>query len=166
MNIDQKLTLVFAVETSGFKITEALKRLEIPRSTYYRWRSKYKKLGIDGLKDKNSKPKKQWNALTPFEQDRVIDLAHKFPDKSAREISFYITDNEDFTVSESSVYKILKREGLIVESNIQSFPAGKEYHSKPQYVNEQWQTDATYLFVQGWGWLYLISILGMLLKLQ
>ena len=25
----------------------------------------------------------------------------------------------------------------------------KEYHSKPQRVNEQWQTDATYLHVEG-----------------
>tara|TARA_Y100000768_G_C23986079_1_gene688914 strand:+ start:3587 stop:4564 length:978 start_codon:yes stop_codon:yes gene_type:complete len=159
MNIDQKLTLVFAVETSGFKITEALKRLEVPRSTYYRWRAKYKKYGLDGLKDKKSTPKKQWNALTKFEIDRVLDLAHQFPELSAREISFYITDHEDFTVSESSVYKIFKKAGLIVQSEVQSFPAQKEYHSKPRYVNEQWQTDATYLFVQGWGWLYLISVL-------
>ena len=48
---------------------------------------------------------------------------------------------------------------MIRDRAITNFPAAKEYHTKPQYVNEQWQTDATYLHVEGWGWYYLISIL-------
>lgn len=159
MNIDEKLTLLLAVEDSGFNVSESLKRLEVPRSTYYRWRAKYKKQGRIGLKDKKSAPKQQWNAITPAEDDRILKIADNFPEMSCREISFYITDNEDFSVSESTVYRVLKREGLIRESNVQSFPAQKEYHTKPTEVNEQWQTDATYLHVQGWGWFYLISVL-------
>ena len=149
MNIDEKLTLLMAVEESGFNVSNSLKKLDVPRSTYYRWRSKYKRLGKEGLKDKKSKPKKQWNAITPDEDKRILELANSFPEKSAREISFYITDNEEFSVSESTVYRVLKREGLIRESNVRSFPAQKEYHTKPSEVNEQWQTDATYLHVQG-----------------
>lgn len=159
MNIDEKMTLIFAVENSGFKIRDALKRLDIPKSTYYRWRAKYKRLGLDGLKDRRPTPKRQWNAITPEEKNRILELANEFPEMSSREISFYITDNEQFTVSESTVYKILKKEGLIRSTDIQSFPAAKEYHTKPLAVNEQWQTDATYLHVEGWGWFYLISIL-------
>lgn len=159
MNIDEKLTLLLAVEESGFNVKESLKRMDIPRSTYYRWRAKFKKKGRIGLKDKKSIPKKQWNAITPEEDHRILQIANEFPEKSSREISFYITDNEAFSVSESTVYRVLKREGLIRESNVQSFPAQKEYHTKPKEVNEQWQTDATYLHVQGWGWFYLISVL-------
>lgn len=159
MNIDEKLTLLLAVEESGFNVSESLKRMDVPRSSYYRWRAKFKKHGRAGLKDKKSAPKKQWNAITPQEDARILELAEELPEKSAREISFYITDNEDFSVSESTVYRVLKREGLIRESNVQSFPAQKEYHTKPTEVNEQWQTDATYLHVQGWGWFYLISVL-------
>lgn len=40
MNLDEKMTRLLAVEESGFKITETLKRLDIPMSAYYRWRSK------------------------------------------------------------------------------------------------------------------------------
>jgi putative transposase len=159
MNIDEKLTLINAVHKSGFKITKALERLDIPRSTYYRWRAKYKKNGLDGLKDKKAIPIKQWNAITPNEEKRILELAHQFPEMSSREISFYITDNEKFSVSESTVYRVLKKSGLIREWKIESFPAQKEYHTKPTFVNEQWQTDATYLHVQGWGWFYLISVL-------
>ena len=159
MNIDEKLTLINAVHESGFKITKALDRLDIPRSTYYRWRAKYKKNGIDGLKDKKAIPTKQWNAITPNEEKRILEFAHQFPEMSSREISFYITDKENFSVSESTVYRVLKKAGLIREWKIESFPAQKEYHTKPTFVNEQWQTDATYLHVQGWGWFYLISVL-------
>lgn len=159
MNIDEKLTLLLAVEHSGFKVTEALKRLDIPSSTYYRWRAKMKREGVSGLKDKKPTPKRQWNSLTPVEEKIIVSTANELPELSCREISFYITDNKDFTVSESSVYRILKREGMIRETNIESFPAQKEYHTKPRSVNEQWQTDATYLHVEGWGWYYLISVL-------
>jgi transposase InsO family protein len=159
MNSDEKMTMLLAVEDSCFKITEALKRLDIPRSTYYRWRSKLKREGLLGLKDKKPVPKKQWNAITPEEEEVIVDIANKVPENSCREISFTITDNKDFSVSESTVYRVLKSRGMIRETRIDSFPAAKEYHSKPQYVNEQWQTDATYLHVEGWGWLYLISIL-------
>ena len=159
MNADEKMTLILAVEESGFKVTEALKRLDIPRSTYYRWRSKLKWEGLIGLKDKRPVPKKQWNSITPVEEETILEVAKEKPELSSREISFSITDKEDFTVSESTVYRVLKREGLIRSFNVESFPAGKEYHSKPTYVNEQWQTDATYLHVEGWGWFYLISIL-------
>jgi transposase InsO family protein len=147
------------VEDSGFKITEALKRLDIPRSTYYRWRSKLKREGLLGLKDKKPTPKKQWNAITPREEQEILDVAESEPEKSCREISYTITDTSFFSVSESTVYRVLKSKGLIRETKVDSFPAAKEYHSKPQYVNEQWQTDATYLHVEGWGWFYLISIL-------
>ena len=159
MNVDEKLTLLLAVEESGFKVTEALKRLDIPRSTYYRWRSKINKSGLLGLEDKNPAPKRQWNALTKPEEKVILEVAEDKPELSCREISFYITDNREFTVSESTVYRLFKKKGMIREQNIESFPASKEYHTKPSFVNEQWQTDATYLHVEGWGWLYLISIL-------
>jgi putative transposase len=159
MNIDEKLTLLKAIDESGFNVTETLKRLDIPRSTYYRWRAKVKVLGEDGLKNKISRPRKQWNQLTPLEEELILKIANDFPEWSSREISFHITDTAEVSVSESSVYRLLKSKGLIREWKIESFPAQKEYHSKPTFVNEQWQTDATYLHVQGWGWFYLISVL-------
>jgi len=159
MNIDEKLTLLRAVEESGFPVKEACERLDIPRATYYRWRSKFRKGGKQGLKDESSKPKAQWNQLLETEQERVLRIAEEFPQLSCREISFKITDDEDFTVSESSVYRLLKERGLIRTHVVDSFPAGKEYSYKPGYVNEQWQTDATHILIKGWGWYYLISVL-------
>ena len=62
-------------------------------------------------------------------------------------------------MSESTVYRILKRHGLIQEVKAVGFPAGKEYRVKTTRVNEQWQSDASYFFVESWGWYYLVSVL-------
>ena len=159
MNIDEKMALLSAIENCGFTIKEALRRVDLPSSTYYHWKANLKKYGIQGLKDKKSGPKKQWNALLDDEVDKVLEFARESPELSSGEISFKITDSSEYSVSESSVYRILKEEGLIRESEVVSFLAGKEYEYKPRKVNEQWQTDATYLFVNGYGWFYLISVL-------
>jgi len=159
MNIDEKLTLLRAVEESGFQIREACQRLDVPRATYYRWRAKFRRAGKEALADEHSRPKTQWNQLLNEELERILKIAEEFPELSCREISFKVTDSEDFTVSESSVYRLLKERGLIRQHLVESFPAGKEYTYKPKYVNEQWQTDATHILIKGWGWYYLISVL-------
>jgi putative transposase len=86
-------------------------------------------------------------------------VADLYPDRFSREISVYISDNDDFSVSESTVYRVLKRNGLIRTSEKKTFPAGSEYRMKTNRVNEMWQTDASHLIVKNWGWYYLISVL-------
>jgi transposase InsO family protein len=112
-----------------------------------------------GLMDKPSRPKRQWNRLLDHEQDIVLNTALKKLELSSRELAYFITDTQGFSVSEKTVYRILKRHGLIAEKKIKTFPARHEYHTKTKQINEQWQTDATYLFIVDWGWWYLISIL-------
>ena len=157
--MDEKLNFLMAVEESGFKVTEALKRLDIPRSTYYRWRAKFRKHGKEGLKDKPPLRKRNWNELLESERKIIDEVANENPQWSSREISSFITDNRGFSVGEMTVYRHLKAKGLIRSQVIQSFPAGPEYSYKPKVINEQWQTDATYMFIKNWGWYYLISVL-------
>jgi len=55
-------------------------------------------------------------------------------------------------VSESTVYRVLKRECLIKPAEIIGFKAGKEYHRKTKRPNELWATDCAHLKVVDWGW--------------
>jgi putative transposase len=159
MSAELKLEVLRAVQGAGLPATKVLSQLGIARSTYYRWRSSFRCRGRLGLYDRSPARKRTWNQILPEERDKVLEIALLFPEWSSRQISCHITDNEGFAVSESSVYRILKSEGHIQEVQQKTFPAGSEYRVKTTGINQQWQTDATYLLVKNWGWYYLISVL-------
>ena len=159
MTPEQKLEIIRAVESSAVPVREALIRLNVPFSTYYRWMAKLKRYGIEGLRDHSPFKGRTWNQILPEEQEKILQIADLHPEWSPREISCDISDNHRFTVSESSVYRILKRCGLVKSRDQRTFPAGPEFTVKTQRINEMWQTDASHLLVKNWGWYYLISVL-------
>ena len=55
--------------------------------------------------------------------------ARRLTQLSCRQLAAWITDNRGFSVSESTVYRILRREGLVKSPEMQ-LKAGKEYHRK------------------------------------
>ena len=159
MAMEHKLEVLRAVEGSCLPVREALAQLGIPRSTYYRWRGNFRQDGVLGLRDRPSPRMRIWNQILPEERDTTLHMALLYPEWSPREVACHITDQCGFTISESSVYRILKAEGLIQEVQQKTFPAGPEYRVKTTGVNQQWQTDATYLLVKNWGGYYWISVL-------
>lgn len=159
MSRNEKLKFIRLVEGSEYDTTSALKKYDIPPSTYYRWKRKMKSMGISGLEDNKPYRARTWNQLLPDEIDKILEYATFNPELSSREISCKITDLEHFSVSEASVYRVLKRNGMIPEPKIKTFPASNEYHTKTTGINQLWQIDATYLKVDRWGWFYLITIL-------
>ena len=148
---EHKLEVLRAVEASELPVLEVLDQLEIPGSTYYRWRHHFRRRRLAGLRDLPPGSRRVWNQILPQERDRILETALLFPEWSPREVSCQVTDRCGFTVSESSVYRILKAEGLIREVQPLSFPAESEYRIKTTRINQQWQTDATYLLVKNWG---------------
>jgi len=159
MTAEQKLQIIEQVQQSELPKRVALKRLGIAPSTYYRWRRAYERLGKRGLQDRSCGPQLVWNRILAEERDTVIEQALKYPEESVRQIACLVTDTSGFSVSESTVYRVLKAKGLIQGYEVKGFPASTQYSYKPQRINEQWQIDATYLKIVGWGWYFLISIL-------
>lgn len=159
MSKNKKMDIIRNVESSGLSISQALKKVDMPRSTYYRWKHKLRTMGSLGLKDNKPHRARTWNQLLAHEDDTILEVAYANPDWPSRQICLYITDEGDFSVSESTVYRRLKKVGLIPEADAKTFPASNEYKVKTTHVNQQWQTDATYLKVDRWGWFYLISVL-------
>jgi len=70
-----------------------------------------------------------------------------------------VVDVEGVYVSESTVFRILRREGLVKPAEVVGFKAGKEYHGKTKKPNELWATDCAHLKVVDWGWYYLVTVI-------
>ena len=80
------------------------------------------------------------------------------PELSCRQLAAWVTDNQGFSVSESSVYRILGREGLVKRPEMR-LAAGKEYHRKTTGPHQMWATDASYFRVVGCGYYYLVTVM-------
>jgi len=89
----------------------------------------------------------------------VLAVALDIPELSCRQLDWKVTDSGHTYVSESTVYRILKREGLIKPAEIVGFKAGKEYRHKTKQPNELWATDCCHLKVIDWGWYYLVTVM-------
>ena len=63
--------------------------------------------------------------------------------------------------AESTVYRLLKKEGLIKAPMMQLL-AGKEYQRKTSGPHQMWATDASYFRVSGWGYCYMVTVMDEL----
>ena len=80
------------------------------------------------------------------------------PELSCRQLTAWITDNMGFSASESTVYRILRREGLVKRAETR-LAASKEYHRKTTGPHQMWATDASYFRVVGWGYYYMVTVM-------
>jgi len=155
MSTAAKVGVLTRVEGGKEPKRQVLARLHIPRSTYYRWRRRAR----DGsLEDRPGGSRVPWNRLTPREELVVLEVAREMPGLSSRQLAAWITDRKGFSVSESTVYRILKKEGLIKSPEMRRV-AGKEYHRKTTAPHQMWTTDASYFKVAGWGYYFLVTVM-------
>jgi transposase InsO family protein len=156
MSAAEKRKILTMVADSGLPRRRALEHLGLPRSTYYRW---LKRQGEGSLQDKKGGSPVPWNKLKPGEEAKILAQARASPELSCRQLAWQLVDEEKWYVSESTVFRILKREGLIKPAEVIGFKAGKEYRRKTNRINELWGTDCCHLKVADWGWYYLESVM-------
>lgn len=155
----EKYEIIQLVEKSDLGVTRTLKEVKVNKTTFYNWYNAYLERGYDGLARQASKRTGSWNGINTADRDKVIEIALEKPELSSREVAWHITDNYNYYISESSVYRILKANGLITTPSFRIMSASDSFHDKTTAVNQMWQTDFTYFKIFGWGWYYLSTIL-------
>jgi putative transposase len=156
VSAEGKTEILALVAHSGLPRIRALSQLRLPRSTYYRW---LKRQTEGRLEDRKGGSPIPWNKLRPEEETKVLAEAQASPEFSCRQLACKLTDSGSMYVSESTVYRVLKREGLIKPAEIIGFKAAKEYHRKTKKPNELWASDCCHLRVIDWGWYYLETVM-------
>ena len=151
MSADAKAQVLETVDPSAGTKRKVLSELGVSKSD--RWRARH---GQGSLEDRRH-PGPSWNRLNPDEESVALEVALEHTDLS-RQLAAWITDNKGFSVSESSVYRLLKRQGLI-KSPEMKMAAGKEFRTKTTRPHQMWATDASYFRVTGWGFNYLVTVM-------
>lgn len=159
MTQSEKMEIITLVEQSTVSAKATLKEIGINRSTFYQWYKRYLSDGYDGLADQPYQRTSGWNQLPPAEKGRIVELALERPDLSSRELACYIIDNEGWFVSESTVYRILKSQGLVTTPAYRLMEAADHFYNPTTAPNQLWQTDFTYFKIKHWGWYYLSTVL-------
>jgi putative transposase len=155
MSAQEKSEVLTRVEETRWGKRELLAQLQVPKSTYYRWRARELEGKQECLAVSTRTP---WNRLSPPEEAAVLAAARESPEWSSRQLATWITDHQSLSVGESTVYRLLKKEGL-VKPPVMQLVAGKEYQRKTSGPHQMWATDAPYFRVTGWGYYYMVTVM-------
>ena len=157
MTDELRCEVVELVTRSPHTVQATLAEIGVSRSSFYRWRRRLR--GQDRRTARGAPRPLAWNRLRPDERQAILERALAQPSLSARELALWLCDHAGFSVSESTVYRLLKAHGLLPDRAADQVPAAKEFRHRTRRPNELWQSDATRFFIPGWGHYWLVSVL-------
>lgn len=137
---------------SDIKINQMINWIGIPKSKYYYWKNN------DTVPDKSKAtiPKRHW--ILNWEREAIIEYALNHIGEGYRRLTYMMMDENVVAVSPSTVYRVLKRVGLLNKWNeVKPSMKGKGF-IQPINFNEHWHIDIKYINHKG-IFLFLITII-------
>jgi transposase InsO family protein len=106
-----RLKLVVLEYANHLGVTEACREFNVPRSTFYGWKQRYKKEGRSGLYRKKPIAKTHPRKTSPEVVDKILGLRREYQIGALR-IAYYLDHYHGIKVSESTVSRVLKAHGV------------------------------------------------------
>ena len=143
--------IVYWVERAEIPACRLRGWLGLTAGKYGNWQNRYGKVNEhNGLI-----PRDFW--IEKWEQQRIIDFYKTNPHEGYRRLTFMMLDMDIVAVSPSSVYRVLKKAGLLESWAPKVSQKGKGF-VQPLLPHEHWHIDISYLNICG-TFYYLCSVL-------
>lgn len=133
-------------------MSSILKWIGLGTSKYHEWLRRYK------LENNHNgdQPKKNW--LLTWERKAIIEYAKDHVGEGYRRLTYMMLDEDVVAVSPSSVYRVLKKAGMLNRwNNVKKSGKGHGF-DQPNKPHQHWHIDIKYVNFKG-SFLFLISII-------
>lgn len=109
----QRKYLFELIEESG-NVSKACKQAKVSRGTYYYWKKRYEKDGIEGLREPKSRAPHDPHTIDPIIEKRIVNLKRQHPKCGKKRIAQQIwkENNWEKVVAINTVKNVLERHGL------------------------------------------------------
>lgn len=106
---NREIMITYSIKTKNVSKTCSL--FGISRTAYYKWLKRYKEYGFDGLRDKKPSKPQMPNQTPVYIEKEVLSIVRIHPEYGPQRLSRELR-KQDISLSNTGVYKILKRKGL------------------------------------------------------
>jgi transposase InsO family protein len=111
---EQRYHAVLAVIKDGRTVTETAAAVGVSRQTLHAWLARYEAAGLEGLVDGSHRPLSSPQQMPAQVEAAVLEARRKHPSWGPRRIAVEISKSAaGLAVTESSVYRCLRRTGLV-----------------------------------------------------
>jgi transposase InsO family protein len=141
-----RLRLFTLAEELG-NVSEACRAMGVARSTYYAWKPKLERYGLDGLRVRERRKPRMPNQIGPHVEHRVLAFALGHPGLGPRRISAELARPKwgGIRISEHGVWRVLRRFNLSTRSKRLALIArhADPYERKPEIPPKELHIDAS-----------------------
>jgi len=141
-----RLRLFTLAEELG-NASEACRQMGVARSTYYRWKPKLERYGLDGLRVRERRRPRMPNQIGPHLEHRVLAFAIGHPGFGPRRISAELAREKwgGIRISEHGIWRVLRRFNLNTRSKRLALIArhADPYERKPEITPKELHIEAS-----------------------
>jgi len=144
LSVEKKLAMILAAEQPGVSVTALCAELGVHRDTFYEWRRRFRKDGLDGLVERSRRPGESPNATPADVENEIVRLRKELPVENGADVIGWHMRRAgwDAVPSDRTIHRILVRRGMVTPQP-QKRPKSAWRQFEFDRPNECWQIDAT-----------------------
>jgi transposase len=116
--MERRYDAVLGVIRDAFTVTEVAQKFGVSRQSVHTWMKRYEEGGIEALAERSSRPSTSPTQIAGRVEARILELRRHHPSWGPVHLRWQLKkEGVDRLPSESSVYRALRRSGLIEEKS-------------------------------------------------